>query len=324
MNMRIQFFALMTVLGQACLNFSTAGHAGEVPGGTERIVTLGGTITEIVFALGAGERVVGVDASSSFPDAANRLPRVAYHRRLSAEGVLSLSPTLIIATTEAGPPEALRQIESAGVRLLVLPHEATVDGAVDMVNGIAAALSARETGAALIRNLKEDLVRVESSIPRTGTRARVLFLYARGQGTLMVAGRETEADAMIDLAGGANAVRGYSGYKPLTSEAAVAAAPDVILLMDSGLESIGGVQGLWQLPGLALTPAGKQGRVASMDGLLLLGFGPRLGQAVLELNRALYGPRQTPEPGELNPLILEEAGKGQHQVSGNPQDNASD
>lgn len=324
MNMPIQLIALMTLLGQTCLNLPTAGHAGEGPGGTERIVTLGGTITEIVFALGAGERVVGVDASSSFPAAADRLPKVAYHRRLSAEGVLSLSPTLIIATTEAGPPEALRQIESAGVRLLVLPHEATVDGAVDMIEGIAAALGARDTGAALIRNLKEDLARVESSIPRTGTRARALFLYARGQGTLMVAGRDTGADTMIGLAGGANAVRGYSGYKPLTSEAAVAAAPDVILLMDSGLESIGGVQGLWRLPGLALTPAGKRDRVASMDGLLLLGFGPRLGQAVAKLNRALYRVPHTSETSGPDPWTLGEARQGQHRISGKPQGHAPD
>ena len=110
----------------------------------------------------------------------------------------------------------------------------------------------------------------------------------------MVAGQDTAADTMIGLAGGINAVRGYSGYKSLTSEAAVAAAPDLILLMDSGLESIGGAQGLWQLPGLALTPAGQQGRVLSMDGLFLLGFGPRLGQAALALNEALYEvPRKT-------------------------------
>ena len=324
MKMPIQFIALMTLLGQTCLNLPTAGHAEEGPGGSERIVTLGGTITEIVFALGAGERVVGVDASSSFPAAAKRLPKVAYHRRLSAEGVLSLSPTLIIATTEAGPPEALRQIESAGVRLMVLPNEASVDGAVGMIEGIARHLGARETGAALVRNLKEDLARVESAIPRTGTRAKALFLYARGQGTLMVAGRDTGADTMIGLAGGANAVRGYSGYKPLTSEAAVAAAPDVILLMDSGLASVGGVQGLWRLPGLALTPAAKRGRVASMDGLLLLGFGPRLGQAVGMLNRALYGFPNSADSSDSNPLSLGEAREGQHQVSGNPQGNGPD
>lgn len=272
----------------------TIGNAEEMPDDSSRIVTLGGTITEIVFALGAGERVVGVDASSSFPEAANQLPKVAYHRRLSAEGVLSLRPTLIIATTEAGPPEAIQQLESAGVTVLVLPHEPTVKNAIATIERIAAALNVPARGTALIQALKKDLSQVQSSIPQTAAQAKILFLYARGQGTLMVAGQDTAADTMIGLAGGINAVRGYSGYKPLTSEAAVAAAPDLILLMDSGLESIGGAQGLWQLPGLALTPAGQQGRVLSMDGLFLLGFGPRLGQAALALNEALYEvPRKT-------------------------------
>ena len=260
---------MTALLGSTC-------DAEEMPDDTARIVTLGGTITEIVFALGTGERVVGVDASSSFPEAVNELPKVAYHRRLSAEGVLSLRPTLIIATTEAGPPEAIQQLKSAGVTVLALPHEPTVEGAIAKIKRIAAALAAQARGATLIQTLKKDLHQVQSSIPQTAAQAKILFLYARGQGTLMVAGQDTGADTMIGLAGGANAVQGYSGYKPLTSEAAVAAAPDVILLMDSGLESIGGAQGLWQLPGLALTPAGQQGRVVSMDGLLLLGFGPRV------------------------------------------------
>lgn len=273
---------LMTaLLGATC-------DAEEMPNDSSRIVPLGGTITEVVFALGAGERVVGVDASSSFPAAVNQLPKVAYHRRLSAEGVLSLRPTLIIATTEAGPPAAIQQLRAAGATVLVLPHEPTVEGAIANIERIAAALGVQAHGAVLIQNLKEELSQIQSSIPQTAAQAKVLFLYARGQGTLMVAGQGTAADTMIGLAGGTNAVQGYSGYKPLTSEAAVAAAPDVILLMDNGLESIGGVQRLWQLPGLALTPAGQQGRVLSMDGLFLLGFGPRLGQAVVALNRALY------------------------------------
>lgn len=268
--------------------------AEEMPNDSSRIVTLGGTITEIVFALGAGERVVGVDASSSFPETVNQLPKVAYHRRLSAEGVLSLRPTLIIATTEAGPPEAIQQLKSAGVAVLVLLHDPTVENAIAKIERIASALDIQARGTALIQALKKELSQVQSSIPQTAAQAKILFLYARGQGTLMVAGQDTAADTMIDLAGGTNAVQGYNGYKPLTSEAAVAAAPDLILLMDSGLESIGGAQGLWQLPGLALTPAGKQGRVLSMDGLFLLGFGPRLGQAALALNQALYEvPRKT-------------------------------
>ena len=275
-------------LGLMTALLGTTCDAEEMPNDSSRIVTLGGTITEIVFALGAGERVVGVDASSSFPETVNQLPKVAYHRRLSAEGVLSLRPTLVIATTEAGPPEAIQQLKSAGVTVLVLPHEPTVENAIANIQRIAAALDIQARGVALIQALKEELSQVQSSIPQTAAQAKILFLYARGQGTLMVAGQDTSADTMIGLAGGTNAVQGYSGYKPLTSEAAVAAAPDLILLMDSGLESIGGVQGLWQLPGLALTPAGQQGRVLSMDGLFLLGFGPRLGQAVLALNQALY------------------------------------
>ena len=281
-------------LGLMTALLGTTGDAEKLPKDSSRIVTLGGTITEIVFALGAGERVVGVDASSSFPETVNQLPKVAYHRRLSAEGVLSLRPTLIIATTEAGPPEAIQQLESAGVTVLVLPHEPTVENAIAKIERIAAALNLQARGTALIQALKKELSQVQSSIPQTAAQAKILFLYARGQGTLMVAGQDTSADTMIGLAGGINAIRGYSGYKPLTSEAAVAAAPDLILLMDSGLESIGGAQGLWQLPGLALTPAGQQGRVLSMDGLFLLGFGPRLGQAALALNEALYEvPRKT-------------------------------
>ncbi len=275
-------------LGLTTALLGATGDAAELPNDSSRIVTLGGTITEIVFALGAGERVVGVDASSSFPEAVNLLPKVAYHRRISAEGVLSLTPTLIIATTEAGPPEAVQQLESTGVTVLILPHEPTVEEAVAKIERIAAALNVQARGAALIQTLKAELRQVQAASPQTAAQAKVLFLYARGQGTLMVAGQDTGADTMIGLAGGTNAVQGYSGYKPLTSEAAVAAAPDVLLLMDSGLESIGGAQRLWQLPGLALTPAAQQGRVLSMDGLFLLGFGPRLGQAVLALNKALY------------------------------------
>ena len=228
------------------------------------------------------------------------MPKVAYHRRLSAEGVLSLRPTLIIATTEAGPPEAIQQLRSAGVTVLVLPHEPTVENAIAKIERIAAALNVQAHGTALIQALKEELSQVQSAIPQTAAQAKILFLYARGQGTLMVAGQDTGADTMIGLAGGTNAVQGYSGYKPLTSEAAVAAAPDLILLMDSGLDSVGGAQGLWQLPGLALTPAGQQGRVLSMDGLLLLGFGPRLGQAVLALNGALYDVTSKTESNELD------------------------
>ena len=255
---------------------------------TSRIVTLSGTITEIVFALGASDQVVGVDASSSYPQAVNEMPKVSYHRRLSAEGVLSLAPTLVIATSEAGPPAAIEHLRSAGVELLILPHEPTVESALAKIELIATTLGASKTGETLIARIQAQLALARSSHPTQTAKIKVLFIYARGQGTLNVAGRATGADTIIELAGGVNAVQGYAGYKPLTSEAVIAAAPDVILLLDKGLESIGGSAALWELPGLVLTPAGRKRRVISLDGQLLLGFGPRLGQAAMTLQRDLY------------------------------------
>ena len=275
---------------------ATATNLGKpVTSNSLRIIALGGAVTEIVFALGAGDRVVGVDASSSYPEEAKQRPKVAYHRRLSAEGILSLDPTLIIATTEAGPPQAIQQLESTGVALLILPHKPSVENTIIKIKRIAATLNEEATGAALINRLQDEIEQAKSYHPTQDAKAKVLFIYARGQGSLMVAGQNTGAETIIDLAGGVNAVQSYDGYKPLTSEAVVAAAPNAILLMDSGLESIGGPAGLWQLPGLAYTPAGDDKRVLSFNGLMLLGFGPRLGEAALALNQALYPKNSTDE-----------------------------
>ncbi len=274
---------------QAITNVNDASGAPVDIEDASRLVVLGGSLTEIVFALGAGDRVVGVDASSTYPEAVDQLQKVSYHRRLAAEGVLSLSPTLVIATTEAGPPEALQQLQSAGVTVLILPHEPSAASAVGRIRSLARALDVEVRGEALVQALERDLERAGKT--SSDKPVKVLFIYARGQGTLMVAGQETAADRMMELAGGINAVRGYTGYKPLTAEAVVAAAPEAVLVMDSGLESVGGEAGLWKLAGMALTPAGAEGRLVSMNGLLLLGFGPRLGEAAVALNQSLY-PRE--------------------------------
>ena len=255
---------------------------------TSRIVSLGGAVTEIVFALGFGEKVVGVDASSSYPEAVNDIAKVSYHRRLSAEGIISLAPTLIIATTEAGPPEVIQQLRSAGVTILILPHEPTVECTIEKIQIIGSALNKEKEAAEIIGQINKDLNQVKSLNKRQINKQKVIFIYARGQGNLMVAGKETAANTMVELAGAVNAVQGYEGYKPLTAEAVVAAAPDVILLMDSGLLSIGGAEKIWSIPGISLTPAGKSKRYQAIDGLRFLGFGPRVTQAALELNRLLY------------------------------------
>ncbi len=255
-----------------------------------RVVSVGGAITETIYALGAEGGLVGVDTSSLYPSAATKLPQVGYARTLSAEGVLSLRPTLLLLTSEAGPPAVLRQLKEAGVPTVTIPAGHGVTEAADKVRKVAAALGQDGLGEKLATQLLDEARAVSDKIAALKTKPRVLFLYARSGGTLNVAGADTAADAMIAAAGGVNAVTGYTGYKPLTAEAAVAAAPDVILVTTTGLESLGGADKLFALPALAPTPAARSHRVAAMDDLLLLGFGPRTGQALRELATALHSP----------------------------------
>jgi iron complex transport system substrate-binding protein len=248
-----------------------------------RIIALGGPVTEIVFALGAGDQVVARDSSSSYPPEVNDLPDVGYQRRLSAEGVLALDPTLILATTEAGPPEAIQQLQDSGVTFLMVEAVDSPEGAFAKIRSFAQALDRVEEGEALIAQIRADLAEAQEIAASYEETPRVMFIYARGAGAVNVAGTDTGAEAMIELAGGESAVTDYEGYKPITAEAAVAAAPDVILLMDSGLESLGGNGGLMEVPGIAQTPAGEAGKIVAMDGLFLLNFGPRMGEAAKEL-----------------------------------------
>ena len=253
-----------------------------------RIVSLGGGITEILFALKMGKYVVGVDASSSYPPEVRSLPQVAYHRRLSAEGIISLQPSMVIASTEAGPPEVLQQLRDANVELVILPHEPTVNSTLDKIALIGKALKTQDHANILSNKIKEGIDSLLIHYIPDNLKVKVLFLYARGQGNVMVAGTKTGAHEIIGLAGGKNAISEFEGYKPLTSEAVISSAPDVILLMDSGLQSLGGTNALWELPGMALTPAKVKNRVLTMDGLLLLGFGPRIAEAAQSLHESLY------------------------------------
>lgn len=255
---------------------------------TSRVITLGGSVTEIAYALGASEHIVAVDTSSLYPVEATKLPQVGYQRQLAAEGVIAQNPTLIIATTEAGPPEAIQQLKDSGITVLILPSEQSVDGIKAKITSIAQALSRVEEGATLIADLDADIAAAEAAKAQTTSHPKVMFIYARGASSISVAGMNNAANSMITLAGGINAVTDYEGYKPLTAEAAVAAAPDVILLLSLGIESIGGVDGVLELPGIAQTPAGQNKRVVAMDDLYLLGFGPRTGDAVLDLTYLLH------------------------------------
>jgi iron complex transport system substrate-binding protein len=262
-----------------------AKSEAKTDGETERLVTLGGTISEITFALGHGDKVVGVDASTLYPPEATKLPKVGYYRKVDAESILSLKPTRVLARKGTGPASALEQIKSAGVEVVLFGDAMTGEEAIDRIGKVAEVLGSQEKGKGLVAKLEADLVKAQKQQESMTARPSVLFIYARGVKTLMVAGTETPADAMITLAGGKNTVAGFTGFKPLTPEAVVQAQPDLVLLPTKGYESLKG--GLWDIPGLAQTNAGKNKAVVTIDDLKLLGFGPRMGEALLELNAKL-------------------------------------
>jgi iron complex transport system substrate-binding protein len=255
-----------------------------------RVVTVGGAVTEIVFALGAGDRLVATDSTSTYPEVARTLPKVGYMRSLSAEGVLSLRPGQVLVTADAGPPAAIAQLRAAGVKVTTLDAAHSIEGLRRNVRTVADALGVPERGAALDQRIADAWRETQSAVAATAGRPRVLFVLAHGgRAQTMVSGTGTAADAMIALAGGVNPLAAVKGYKPLTAEGALGAAPDVILVTREGLESFGGTRALLAHPGLALTPAGKAGRVVSFDALYLLGFGPRTPEAVRALADAIHG-----------------------------------
>jgi iron complex transport system substrate-binding protein len=253
----------------------------------QRVVALGGDITETIYALNSQSSLVGVDSTSVWPDTAKKLPDVGYVRQLAAEGVLALHPQLIIATHDAGPPQVIAQLRSAGVRIEMLPLTQTPADVVAKVNRIGQLLGKDAAAATLAKRIEGDYATLAKRVEAMPHHPRVVFLLSAGSGSPMVAGRDTAAMRAITLAGGLNETADYVGYKPVSAEALVAQAPDIILLMRERADALGGTEGVLKLPGIALTPAGKARQILFVDGQALLGFGPRNADAELALQREL-------------------------------------
>ncbi len=265
------------------------GKAVEVRS-LERIVSLDGITTEILFALGVGEKVVGRDDSSYYPPQVQRLPSVGYQFRLSAEDILSLKPTLVIGREDVRPKEVVEQLKGAGVTVVLVPAEPSVEGAKRKIRVVAQAVGQAERGEALVRALERDLLLLKAFQAQHAAKGRLkgLFLYLRGPGTTYVCGEGSTPVGMMELAGLENAAKGIRECQPMTAESVVAARPEVIVVFSRGLASVGGLEGLQRLPGIAQTPAGQKRKVVAMDDLYLGSFGPRAGRAALDLFRAAY------------------------------------
>lgn len=273
----------------ACLTL-VAGllFGGVAAADGQRILSIGGSITEIVYLLGEEDRLVAVDTTSLHPPAARSLPNVGYMRTLSAEPILALAPDLILADADAGPESVVGQLHQTGIEIVLIPKASDIPGVATKIEAVAAALGLAEAGAALAARVTEAASSVSRLARTKDHKPRVLFLLSVGRGAPLASGTGTAAAGIIEAAGGVNAVTAYEGYKPLSPEAAVMAAPDIVLVPNRTLDALGGADGILGRAEIAATPAARSGRLVSVDGLLVLGFGPRIEEAVTVLAKAFH------------------------------------
>lgn len=247
-----------------------------------RIVTAGSSSSEIVCALGACDQIVATDRTSRFPEMLQALPSIGYRSGIGAEGIISMKPDLVIFEEEYVKDEVVAQLKSTGIRTLLVGHEQNFESTKQRIRAISAELGKEPEGEALIEEIGTGLDKVKVKVDATTSRPRVLCVFNRGTGTMMVAGRNTSF-GLIPLAGAVNAMAEVEGYKPLNTESLIQADPDYILFFASGLESIGGVDGALKIAGVAQTTAGKKRQIIAIDGIVLTNWGPRVAEAAMQL-----------------------------------------
>lgn len=263
---------------------------------TSRVVTadLYGTIGEIVFSLGLGDRVVGRDSSMGFAQAADVDVVTPAGHELNAEAILELNPTVVLTDTSIGPPEVIEQLRASGVPVVFFEESRSLEGVPSHIRAVAGALGVPNEGERLVDRVYGEISDAMSLVPADGHPLRATFLYIRGgAGVYLMAGPGSGADALIEAIGAIDVgtdVGLEEEYTPLTSEALIAAEPEVIIMMTGGLESVDGVDGLLEIPGVAQTPAGENRRVVDMNDTDLLSFGPRSGSTIRAIAEAVYQP----------------------------------
>lgn len=288
-TLSLGFFALTFA---ACSSGSAEQKQDAVPQ-AERIITIGGTITEISCALGVCDQIVATDKTSTYPENMQELPSVGYRNSIKAEGIIAQNPSLILAEKEYMNPDIYTQLESAGIPIHTFENKTTSASTAHLIQEIGKVLEKETEAQELQAQLEKELKATEDLLTQSTQKPKVLFVYARGHGTLSILGKNTFAETLIPLAGGTLAVPEIDGNKPLTTEALIKANPDYILFFNSGLASLGGVEGALEIQGVAQTAAGKNKNIIAMDGLLLSGFDSRLGKATYELAQLIHPELQT-------------------------------
>lgn len=272
----------------SCNNSTDSGTPTEQTATQEavNIVSLNGAVSEILADLGMESQIVGVDVTSVYPESLKSKTQMGSSHSYNIEGIIANKPSYVISTQERGlSAEQVTQLKQAGINVWMINQEYSVDGTKQLITMLADTFKRQEKGAEIIAKLESDLAAAKTS----DKKPKVLFIYARGAGTLNVAGKGTPMANIIELANGAPAMGdAFEGFKPLTAEAVVAANPDYILVFDTALKYLEGKEGVLGVNGVANTNAGKNKAVIVMDGLKLSGFGPRMGEAVKELSEQIH------------------------------------
>lgn len=248
-----------------------------------RIVSLHASASEIISALGCEEDLVGTDITSVYPESVKKITKLGHISGITAQGILSLKPTLVVVHKDELSAQLEKQLQEVGVQIEKIEQNYTPEGTIRLISSLGETLDRKEEAQELIAAFNQEM----DSLTVTSSNKKVVFIYARGAGTLMVAGKGTPMDALIQLAGAENPCSDFKDFKPLTSESLVKANPDVLFFFNSGIESMGGLESLSQIPGYNLINAGKEGHVVSMEGSLVSSFGPRLPKAIRELSNKL-------------------------------------
>lgn len=282
-----KYIPIIALFAVSCGAKTSVGseNAGVEQEQAQKIVCINGSISEVIAEFGMESQIVGVDATSTFPESLKSKTQIGNAHQLNLEQIVALQPTVVLSLTERGlKPEQAEQLKSAGIKVNFYELKNSVESSKDLIKSLGTEFGKESKADSLSKVIDGELTQLAPVAKET----RVLFIYARGAGAVQAAGDGTAMVEMIKLAGATSATAGkFEGFKALTPEALLEANPDYVLLFNTGFESLNGEKGLSEIPGMNKTNAGKNKRFITMDGQFLSGFGPRVGKAAKELSEAL-------------------------------------
>ena len=267
--------------------FAIASNGCEKATDPSRITSAGGSVTEIIYLLNAENYLIAVDVTSNFPPEAKELPSIGYVRQLSAEGVLSLDPTIIIGEDDMGPPSVLDQIKRTQVEITIIPEDHNIEGIINKIECISSVIGIDSE--AVINGTIIPKITKLNQLVQDGKKKKIIYILGMQSGSPLVAGNNTSGDGLINISGGINPFSNFEGWKPVGTESIIEASPDLIIISERGLKGFGTIEDLRMHPALYLTPASQNNKIISIDGMASLGFGPRTIDSAIKVSETLNG-----------------------------------